>query len=72
MSDCEFHTSCEFFSGKLPAMPADAEALKQSYCLSNPLHCARYLVGNALGADKMPQDLLPGDKARAYGMVAGS
>ncbi len=72
MSDCEFHDRCDFFGGKLPAMPADAEKLKQDYCLSNPLHCARYLVGNALGADKMPADLLPPDKTRAYGIVAGS
>jgi len=72
MSGCEFSAQCEFFNGKLPSMPADTEALKQNYCLSNPLHCARYLVGNALGADKMPADLLPPDKVRAYGIIAGS
>jgi hypothetical protein len=70
MSDCEFHDGCAFYAGAPTTVPADAEALKQSYCLSNPLHCSRFLVANALGPDRVPGDLMPPEKDRAYLLIA--
>ncbi len=70
MSDCEFHAGCAFYAGTAKAMPADADTLKQNYCLSNPLHCSRFLVANALGPDRVPDDLMPPQKERAYLLVA--
>jgi len=70
MSNCEFNERCAFFNEKLPAMPPHVDALKQKYCLSNNLHCARYLVANALGPARMPQDLFPDHRDRAYTIIA--
>ena len=70
MAHCEFHERCSFFNGKLPSMPADVDAIKAKYCLSNNLHCARYIVANALGPARMPADLFPPQKDRAYEIIA--
>jgi hypothetical protein len=70
MSDCEFHSGCAFYAGTLKAMPADAEAIKQNYCLSNPLHCSRFMAADVLGMDKVPDDLMPPQKDRAYQLIA--
>ena len=70
MSSCEFNERCAFFNGKLESMPPDVDALKQKYCLSNNLHCARYIVANAMGPAKMPPDLFPHQKDRAYIIIA--
>jgi hypothetical protein len=71
MTNCEFNSRCSFFNDKLPAMPANAADLKQVYCLSNNLHCARYLVANALGPAHMTADLFPDHKDKAYLIIAG-
>lgn len=70
MANCEFNSRCAFFNGKLPAMPPNVDDLKAQYCLSNNLHCARYLVANALGPAAMPVDLFPHHKERAYPIIA--
>jgi len=70
MANCEFHERCGFFDGGLPTMPPNVDELKQNYCLSNNLHCARYLVANALGPAQMPQDLFPNQRDRAYQIIA--
>ena len=70
MANCEFNARCAFFNGKLPEMPPNVDELKQHYCLSNNLHCARYLVANALWPAAMPADLFPHQKDRAYPIIA--
>lgn len=70
MSDCEFIGACPFFNDKLENKPAEVEALKVKYCRTNNLNCARYMVAMALGKEKMPPNLYPNEKDRAYLVIA--
>ena len=55
MGGCEFIGKCPFFNGHLAG---------------HNLKCARYMVANALRKEKMPPDLLPDQKERAYLCIA--
>jgi methyl-accepting chemotaxis protein len=48
----------------------DVEKMKEEYCLSNNLHCARYMVAMAVGEDRVPADLYPHEKDKAYTLIA--
>ena len=70
MAECEFIAHCPFFNGKLAEKPAEIEKLKEEYCRTNCLHCARYMIATALGKDHMPSDLYPHEKEVAYKLLA--
>jgi hypothetical protein len=72
MAECEFIDKCPFFNDKLGNIPEKVDELKAKYCRNNNLNCARYMVVNALGKDKMPADLYPHEKERAYMLIAES
>ena len=71
MAVCDIFESCPFAQGKLPDRP-DRESLIEGYCNSNNLHCARYMVYSSAGADKVPDDLYPDEKDKAYLAIAGA
>ncbi|QEN04833.1 hypothetical protein EW093_08995 [Thiospirochaeta perfilievii] len=64
MDQCEFLDICSF------AKDGNDTELKASYCDSNPLRCARFMVYQSLGAEKVPEDLMPDQKTDAYGIIA--
>ncbi len=64
MADCECIGGCPFFNGG-----NDGE-MKSKYCKNNNLNCARYMVFNSCGRDKVPADLAPNEKERAYLIIA--
>ncbi|MBC9785691.1 hypothetical protein H1S01_14460 [Heliobacterium chlorum] len=66
MSICEKINKCPFFHDKMPNMPALAERFKQKYCQDHPQSCARYLVAQKLGGDKVPANLFPNQTERAH------
>lgn len=66
---CEISSGCVFFLNKTPDN-LDYEDLINNYCINNNLHCARYMVFQVLGLDKVPPDLYPQDKTRAYEVIA--
>ena len=70
MGECEFIAKCPFFNGQLAGDPEKIEEMKTKYCRNNNLNCARYMVANALGKEKMPPDLYPNQKERAYLCIA--
>lgn len=70
MGACEFIEKCPFFQDKLENKPAEVEELKTKYCKENNLNCARYMVAHALGKEKMPPNLYPHEKDRAYIVIA--
>jgi len=70
MEECEFITKCPFFKGDLSLAEEKVEETKKLYCSQNSLHCARYMVANALGKETVPGDLLPFEKNRAYMIIA--
>lgn len=70
LGECEYINSCPFFSGKLAKKDVEIEQLKQEYCRTNSLHCARYIIAIALGKNAMPEDLYPHEKEVAYSLLA--
>jgi hypothetical protein len=65
MADCECIGGCVFFNDKMAHKPATAELIKNRYCHSDNSDCARYMVRQTLGKDKVPSDLFPGDLGKA-------
>ncbi len=72
METCEFLDSCPFYLGTIVVKEADTETLKDEYCRKSPLRCARHMIAVSLGEDKIPEDLYPDEKMKAYEIIAGS
>jgi hypothetical protein len=70
MGECELIDKCPFFNGMLSGDEKRIEEMKEKYCRNNNLNCARYMIANALGKEKMPPDLFPNEKERAYKRIA--
>lgn len=70
MTECEFIDTCPFFNGKIAEKPAEIEKLKEEYCRTNNLHCARYMIATALGKEHVPADLYPYEKEVAYKLLS--
>jgi len=65
MDGCEFEDICNFFKN------CTSQELKESYCDSNPLRCARFMVYQSSGAGKVPEEMMPDEKMKAYEILAG-
>lgn len=61
MPACSLLDQCIFFKDNMSDMPSTANILKAKYCSEGSSSCARYLVFEKLGMDKVPQDLLPSE-----------
>jgi hypothetical protein len=72
MEKCEHVGICRFYSKSLPEMPGNSEELIAEYCHGNSLRCARSMIYISMTADSVPDTLMPGDKADAYIVLAGS
>jgi len=70
MEECEFISKCPFFNDGMNLAEEKAEETKTLYCRTNNLHCARYMVANAVSKEVVPADLLPFEKDRAYLIIA--
>lgn len=70
MAECEFIEKCPFFNGQLAEKPVEIEKLKEDYCRTNNLHCARFVIAMALGKEKLPPELYPHEKEIAYKLLA--
>jgi hypothetical protein len=66
MDKCEFLEICVF------AKSGSDTGLKESYCDSNPLRCARFMVYQGSGEENVPEDLMPDEKIKAYAILAES
>lgn len=64
--ECPFLKTCIFFQDKMNNMSATANVMKKRYCLGDNSQCARFMVAQRLGRDKVPTDLFPNqyDKAK--------
>ncbi|MFX1374343.1 MAG: hypothetical protein ACFFA0_00885 [Promethearchaeota archaeon] len=50
-------------------MPKTADLFKQKYCKTNYITCARYIVAQSLGKEKVPKDLFPNQVERAKNLI---
>lgn len=63
MGECESIGGCPFFNGE------NDEDMKEKYCKTNNLNCARYMVSQAVGKEFVPLDLAPNEKERSYMII---
>ena len=70
MNDCEFMIDCSFFNDRLQGEKEQRELLKSKYCSGTNLNCARYMVILAAGQERMPENLFPHQKDRAYEAIS--
>ncbi len=59
MADCKMLEKCIFFNDKMQNMPAVADIYKQNYFRGDFSKCARFMVAEALGKEKVPSTLFP-------------
>lgn len=70
MRKCVCLSGCLFFNDKMENMPSMAEMYKQKYCLENNSQCARYMVFEKKGKDRVPKNLFPNQVERAKEMLS--
>lgn len=64
MDQCEFLDVCYFVKN------SGDDGLKEEYCNKNPLRCARFMIYQGADASKVPDDLKPDEKTKAYEVLA--
>jgi hypothetical protein len=69
MADCERLATCPFFNDRMSNMPATTGLFKKRYCQGDNSNCARYMVLQALGKEKLPADLFPNERERAQEII---
>lgn len=72
MAECPLLGGCIFFNDKMASMPALSDMLKKRYCRKSYALCARYLVADTLGRDKVPENLTPNQTERADDLILKS
>jgi methyl-accepting chemotaxis protein len=70
MTDCARLAKCPFFNDRMAGMPAMAEMYKRQYCRGVFGDCARFIVADAWGPEKVPSDLFPNQADRARSLLA--
>lgn len=69
MRECPLLKECPFFNDRMVNMPSTAEIIKKNHCQSYYTKCARYIVLNALGKEKVPSDLFPTQTLKAGELI---
>jgi hypothetical protein len=69
MSDCVKLKGCPFFNDKMDNMPLLANMYKKNYCKGDFQSCARWIVSETVGKEKVPLDLFPNQADRAKGII---
>lgn len=70
MSCCERMEKCKYFNERLKELEAVQEMWKKNYCRADKTQCARYMVLQALGLDKVPNNLVPTQIDRAKSLIS--
>ena len=69
MTDCPRLIRCTFFNEQMDRMPSLTNLLKKQYCQGEFTTCARYIVLENLGQEKVPDDLFPNHEDRAKSLI---
>ncbi len=69
MSDCPKLQNCPFFNDRMENMPGMSASLKRRYCRGAYDACARYMVYERLGPERVPIDLFPNEADRALILI---
>ncbi len=71
MAECEFMETCPFFNSP-EGDDETVASMKEKYCKTNNLNCARYMVALAHSPEAAPDDLAPNEKDKAYEIISSS
>ena len=71
-SSCAFDGGCPLFEGHLSRLPGMADLFRRRYCDGNHDACARHLLAVEIGADAVPDALMPNDHDGAHEVKRGS
>lgn len=84
MAHCRYIEICTYFSEQIEKVqtanvavrPGDKEGLRRlastyqlKYCMHQCRHCARHIVADVLGVDRVPEDLTPDEVIRARSII---
>jgi hypothetical protein len=69
MAECECLAGCVFYNDKMVDKPATTDMLKKRYCLGSNKECARFMVRQVLGKDKVPSNLFPNQRDKATSLI---
>jgi len=73
MAKCECQSSCIFFNDKMKELPGFTKIYKKKYCIGGEMEgCARRVVSQVLGEDKIPSTLYPNQHDLARKLIAAS
>jgi hypothetical protein len=72
MENCPSIEKCPFFNDRMSNMPGMANVYKAKYCKGKHSDCARWMVCQALGKDKVPGDLFPNQLERVSTLLKAS
>ena len=70
MANCELIEKCLFFNDKMANAPATASMFKKKYCEGDNSNCARHMVVEAIGREKVPSDLFPNQADEAKRIIS--
>ena len=70
MADCELLKGCLFFNDKMSEVSGMGSIYKKEYCLGDNANCARYMVAEKLGREKVPTTLYPNMFDKANQMIS--
>lgn len=70
MQECKNLQGCPFFNDKMAGKPALASIMKKKYCLKESTACARYIVCEALGKERVPNNLFPNMYEKAQELLS--
>lgn len=70
MADCVCLPGCPFFNDKMAGKPSTSELMKKQYCRGDFASCARFIVFEHLGREKVPSDLFPNQNDQAKQILA--
>ena len=61
MANCEYCTSCFFFTQLVGDMPHSTDYLRDKYCNGDFNECARFKISKSYGMDNVPPHIFPDD-----------
>jgi hypothetical protein len=70
MANCELLEKCIFFNDKMGNRPGMAEMYKKTFCRGDNSTCARHMVVEAMGRDKVPPNLFPNQADEAKKIIS--
>jgi hypothetical protein len=70
MANCELLEKCIFFNDKMGNRPGMAEMYKKTFCRGDNSTCARHMVVEAMGRDKVPPNLFPNQADEAKMIIS--